>query len=179
VLLLDLDLRRPALAALFGLEGAPGLTDVAAGRAELDDAVAPIAVGPQPTGRGSLEVVPLGPIPADPGEFAVAPALPALLERLRARADLLLVDAPPLLQVGDALALGALVDAVVVVTRLHALQRATLGELVHALDACPATKLGFVVTAADEDDGYAEPYRSARASYSSHDADSWRAPAPR
>src|SRR6266498_23026 len=44
VVLVDLDLRRPLLARLFGLEGRAGITDVALGRARLDGAVATIQI---------------------------------------------------------------------------------------------------------------------------------------
>lgn len=178
VLLLDLDLRRPSLDRLFGLEGAPGLTDVALGHIGLEQAVARIAVSPpgreSPLTNGNggrsiaamLEVVPLGAIPPDPGEFALGDRLPLLLESLRARADLVLVDSPPLLRVGDALALGALVDALVVVTRLHVVRREMLGDLVRALESSPAAKLGFVVTGARQQDGDPDYGDDAIGSYS-------------
>jgi non-specific protein-tyrosine kinase len=177
VLLVDLDLRRPSLDRFFGLVGAPGLTDVALGHVELEAAVTTIALaGPDggtsragSNGAGSiggvLEVVPLGSLPPDPGEFAVGRALPTLLERLRARADVVIVDSPPMLQVGDALAVGALVDALVVVTRLHAVRRGTLAELARALEASPTATLGFVLTGTRRDDGYPDSYRAAGSSY--------------
>ncbi len=42
-------------------------------------------------------------------------------DELTARADIVLIDAPPLLHVGDAMALTAKVDAVVLVARLNVL----------------------------------------------------------
>lgn len=171
VLLLDLDLRRPFLDRFFGLEGAPGLTDVALGRVELEAAVTQVALGGsagrvRDDGTGVLEVLPLGAVPPDPGGFAVGRALPKLFERLRARADLIVVDSPPILHVGDALALAALVDALVVVTRLDVVRRGTLAELGRALEACPTPQLGFVLTGARQDDGYEDSYGYARGVYS-------------
>lgn len=45
VTLVDLDLRRPSIARLFGLQGRAGLTDVALGRTSLEDALTSVAVG--------------------------------------------------------------------------------------------------------------------------------------
>jgi Mrp family chromosome partitioning ATPase len=103
---------------------------------------------------GSLEVLPLGPIPPNPGEFAASAALADILHSLRERADVVLIDAPPMLNIGDALALSSRVDALLLVTRLHTLRHAMLGELVRVLDACPATKLGFVLAGAELEQGY-------------------------
>jgi succinoglycan biosynthesis transport protein ExoP len=75
------------------------------------------------------------------------------------------MDSPPLLQVGDALALSAKVDGLVVVTRLNLVRRGVINELHRVLRASPATKLGFVLTGAKLDEG-------ARRGYSYREPDS-------
>ena len=71
------------------------------------------------------------------------------------RADIMLIDAPPVLS-GHALALSAQVDAVVVVVRLKALRTSALEDLGWTLEASPAVKLGFVVTGDDKSEGYGQ-----------------------
>jgi capsular exopolysaccharide synthesis family protein len=169
VMLVDLDLRRPTLSEFFELGQQPGLTDVALGYAALEDAIAPVALSEAPengatkeNGRGSitslLEVLPSGPLPPDPGEFVNTHALRELLEQVRERVELVLIDAPPLLSVGDAMALSPRVDALMVVTRLSLIRRPTLAELRRVLDHCPTSKLGFVLTAAELEEGYGYGY---------------------
>jgi capsular polysaccharide biosynthesis protein len=68
-ILVDFDLRRPAVDRYFDLRGRPGLTDVALGDVTLDEALATIAL-PEFQGTGSLQVLPSGPTPPDPGEFS-------------------------------------------------------------------------------------------------------------
>jgi succinoglycan biosynthesis transport protein ExoP len=173
VALVDLDLRRPWLHRYFAIEG-PGLTEVALGRATLEQALVSIAVtGPtsQPVEavvngsgngamRGLLQVLSAGVIPPDPGEFVGTDVLTDILGRLREKADLLLIDAPPALQVGDALTLSTKVDGVIVVTRMNVVRRHMLSELARLLAQTPAEKLGFVITAAQEeaDAGYGYGY---------------------
>ena len=70
------------------------------------------------------------------------------------RGDYVLIDAPPLLRVHDAMALSAKVDALVVVTRLNVLRRPMLSELHRILANSPVKKLGFVLTGVGREDGY-------------------------
>lgn len=170
VTLVDLDLRRPLLGRLFELEpDQPGLTDVALGYASLDDASTPVgsvAIAAARNGhrtgsrngrapqRGMLHVLPAGPVPPNPGEFVRTKALAEILAELAERSDLVLIDAPPMLQVGDAMALSDKVDALLLVTRLNIVRRPMLGELHRVLQANPATKLGFVLTGAELEDAY-------------------------
>lgn len=168
VVLVDLDLRRPFLDKFFDL-GGPGVTQVALGHATLERALVPLAVGgsavfaarPGRNGNGAvagvLEVLPSGPIPPDPGEFVGTEALLAILAALRERADLVLVDAPPLLHVGDASTLSTRVDGIMLVSRLNSVSRQMLYELHRQIAALPTPVLGFVVTGAGEEaavDGY-------------------------
>ena len=65
--------------------------------------------------------------------------------RLRERGDIVLMDSPPLLQVGDALTIASSADAVMVAVRSDLAQRGAIGELSAILARMPAVKLGFVV----------------------------------
>lgn len=175
VILADLDLRRPYVHRFFDLRG-PGMTDVALGQADLDEALAPITITratrrkgstdgdyeslrlPGREGAGSLLVLPSGPLPPDPGEFVAGRRLEAVLEELRERANIVLLDAPPVLHVGDAMTLSTKVDGVIVVTRLNVVRRHMLSELRRHLAASPTIKLGFVLTGAGEDQNYGYGY---------------------
>jgi Mrp family chromosome partitioning ATPase len=103
-----------------------------------------------------LHVLTSGPIPPDVGEFVGTEALAEILAALRERADLVLVDAPPLLGLGDTRVLSTRVDAMLLATRLSVLRRPMVKELERVLVACPAAKLGFVVTGAEQEAGYGE-----------------------
>jgi succinoglycan biosynthesis transport protein ExoP len=174
VVLVDLDLRRPVLARFFDLEG-PGLTQVALGHVPLEEALRQIVITDPPAPRrrlavrrgrsrsgnlarellGLLEVIPSGPIPPDPGEFVSSQALGKVLHALRERADVVLVDAPGALRVGDVVALSSRVDGIVVVARPKVLRRQTLAELDRLLAMVRTPVLGFVATGEGEGGSYA------------------------
>jgi succinoglycan biosynthesis transport protein ExoP len=168
VVLVDLDLRRPSLDRFFDLdEQQPGLTHVILGHASLDEALVSVISaddqnGSAPSsngrGRGSLQVLPTGPLPPNPAEFAGSHALEEVLRALSERSDIVLVDAPPLLHVSDAIALASRVDAVVVLTRLSSIRQPMLQEFRRALDSAPVVKLGFVASGVTAGDGYGYGY---------------------
>jgi succinoglycan biosynthesis transport protein ExoP len=184
VVLVDLDLRKPRLDRFFGLSGKRGIAEVVLGRIELDAALARVPILPEVRGRengeqddliplatssngssGSVEVLTTGQIPPNPGEFVGSNALTKVLARLRDRADLVLIDSPPLLEVGDAMTLSRWVDAVVVIARLQLLRRGTIAETHRLLTTIPAHKLGFVLTAAEAEEGYGYGYGFGRQRY--------------
>jgi succinoglycan biosynthesis transport protein ExoP len=174
VALVDLDLRCPVLARFFDLEG-PGLTQVALGHVPLEEALRQIVIADPTAPRrrallrrrangngnvtrellGLLEVLPSGPIPPDPGEFVSSPALGKILRALRERADVVLVDAPGALHVGDVIALSSRVDGIVVVARSKVLRRQTLAELKRLLALARTPALGFVATGEADGESYA------------------------
>jgi Mrp family chromosome partitioning ATPase len=160
VALVELDLRRPRLTTRFGLGRSPGITNVLTAAADLDDALIEIDVGhpydggaggesavaPLSSERGRLFVIPAGPIPPNPADFAAADGIGDLLRTLRAQFDLVVVDAPPWLVVGDALAVARHVDGIVVTVRDRSTARTALQELRRRLDVTGAPVVGFVLT---------------------------------
>lgn len=158
VVLVDLELRRPTLDHLFGLEGRPGLTDVALGDVSLGQALTRIPLSQKSEGTvkgqggsGTLEVLCCGPLPPEPGEFVVTQAVGDILAELEERAELVIVDASPLLPVGDARALTARVGGVLVVTRMAFARRKLLEDLRNVLAMSPALLLGVVLVGAGEE----------------------------
>jgi Mrp family chromosome partitioning ATPase/capsular polysaccharide biosynthesis protein len=162
VVLIDLDLRRPRVDRFFRVEG-PGVVQVALGHVDLDSALTPVdlpgtsssslrsrlnggGVGATSLVRGTLHVLPAGAFPPDRSAFFESQALETILGLLRERADIVLVDAPPALQVGDAMALSRKVDGILVVARVNRVRRPMLLELERLLAMTPAQAIGFVAS---------------------------------
>ena len=147
VVLVDLDLRRPTIQRRFGITGTVGVSDVARGRVQLDDAIVRVPIqtrersssngrirrwtgspgAERPTMPGEptavLEVLPAGSMPNDVGEFVASQGIADVLHALRDRADLVFVDAPPVLEVSDPMTLIKHVDALVAVARLGVIRQ--------------------------------------------------------
>ena len=169
VVAVDLDLRRPGLGRLFSIANEPGITDVVLSRTDLWGAMRTVMNGVAPaTGgtpgtiqdarvpQGSLHYIGTGIVPPNPGEFIATHAVADLLNGLKKSADFVIVDSPPLLSVGDGIALMSQVDAVLVVSRLTKNRRPIIGELKRVLDSSPGDVLGVVVTDVPASDGYGQ-----------------------
>ena len=83
------------------------------------------------------------------------------LARLAARCDVLLIDTPPLLAVGDAMTIATRADALILVAGLNQVRRASLAETRRVLEACPALKLGVIATGGNGGGRYRYEYPNA------------------
>ncbi len=110
-LLIDADMRRPILHKLFGLEKTTGLTNILVGRADLQDAVR------QNPGLPDLDILSCGVIPPNPAELLGSESMRQLLETVKSRYNVILIDTPPSIAVTDASILASLVDGVLLVIR--------------------------------------------------------------
>lgn len=141
VILVEGDLRRPRVADYMGLDGAVGLTDVLIGRAALDVVL-------QPWGNSTLSVLASGPLPPNPSELLGSAQMGELLKAMQARADIILIDAPPLLPVTDAAILGRECDGALVIVRYGKTTREQLTRSLGALGSVDARVLGTVLNMA-------------------------------
>jgi len=159
VLVLTADLRVPRMHEMFGLKLGVGLSDLVAmgewDQSGLDDDMLVRAVRTvyqQSTGtvrRGELQVITSGTKASDPGRLIASQGMARLLADLHERDyDYILIDAPPLLGLGDAQVLSRNVDAMLLVTRLDRMTLEHVAELRDTLDRIELRPLGLVVIGA-------------------------------
>jgi succinoglycan biosynthesis transport protein ExoP len=103
---------------------------------------------------GSLALLPAGTPTPNAGEFVARVPLARILADIEGEGDLILIDGPPLVGVGDALAISSAVDGILVVTRLDLARDVMLADLDRILEACPAAKLGLIATGSGAKTGY-------------------------
>lgn len=113
VVIVDCDMRRPAVHRAAGVKNSPGFVQCLTGRVMLPEAVLPAS------GVPNLYAIPCGPIPPNPAELLSSPKTVELLRKLHEEFEYVLVDSPPLLSVADSRILATFTDAVVLVTRAH------------------------------------------------------------
>jgi succinoglycan biosynthesis transport protein ExoP len=133
------DLRRPRLHDFFGLSNEVGLTSVLLGDASLSSALqeVPDVVG--------LSVLASGPLPPNPADMLSSPRMAEVLAAMRARSDLVLLDAPPVLPVTDAVVLSDQADAMLLVASAGSSTRRNLGRAVEVLVQVNAPLMGTVL----------------------------------
>jgi capsular exopolysaccharide synthesis family protein len=141
VLLVDANLRHPTAAALLGVEGTVGLSDVLGGGVDPEHAI-------RATDRDGLSVLSAGARTDTPGRLLDPLTLETLIADLNRRFDVVLIDAPPLLANDEALRIGRVVDGVVVIAASGRADRVRLQRALQDLDESGAWVLGVVVTMA-------------------------------
>lgn len=145
VAVVEADLRRPSLATAFDVEPEPGLAETLRRR----DGERP----PLQYVSDGIEVLVAGVPPENPTALLTPERLRPVLALLAASHDVVLVDAPPLLGVGDALPMLSLVDGVVLVVRANQATRASAARLRKVLGRVAGARvLGTVVNDAARDD---------------------------
>jgi len=137
VLLIDADLRRPAVARQLSIdESARGLTEV------VESADATIESVTQKLKPYNLSVIPAGTRNGAVHHILRSPRLDVVLAEARQRYDFVVLDTPPLLPVFDSALLANAVDGVLMVVAANQTPRKLLGEALNLLD--PAKVLGIV-----------------------------------
>ena len=140
VLLIEADLRRPRLAALFGIRAEPGVVDVLTRSATIDEAMVPI------TGY-HLSVLPAGTAERRLPEVLTSSVLRSLVDGLRPRFTRILIDTAPL-AMADTQELARIADGVLLVVRAGMTPRPALETAFHTLERDKI--IGFVLNGIDE-----------------------------
>jgi capsular exopolysaccharide synthesis family protein len=151
VVLVEADLRRPKVGQYLRLETVVGLTTVLVGRLAIDEAL-------QPWGRDGLVVLTSGAIPPNPSELLQSRSMAQLLDDLRQRFDVIVVDAPPLLPVTDAALLAAQADGALLVVRHGRTKREQVHGSVERLQAVGGRLVGVVLNMAPQRGNDAHSY---------------------
>jgi capsular exopolysaccharide synthesis family protein len=139
VVLIDGDLRRPVVAASFGLVEGAGLTDLLIGRVDFAD------VAQQVGGLPNLLVLAAGPKPPNPSELLGSKAMRRLLDWLADRGYTVIIDAPPLLPVTDAAVLTASADGALIAVSAGQTLDTQLAAALGALKGVQGHTLGVVL----------------------------------
>jgi capsular exopolysaccharide synthesis family protein len=135
-LLLEGDLRRPALAQMFGLGKIPGISEWLQGER------GPMTSIYHLEGAG-LWLLPAGSAPRNPLELMQSGRLSALMDQLTTWFDWIVIDSPPVLPLGDTSIWMRLADGILLVTRQGATEKEQLQRGLEAIE--PAKLLGALL----------------------------------
>ena len=140
VILIDADLRRPAIGKALNLTPTEGVVSVLVGNVEIRDALATTSAFGQNMG------VLLADYEGDwASELFALPAGRQLVDEARQLAEFVIIDSPPLADVVDALPLAEYVDQVLVVARLGTTRLSKLSRLGELLAEIGVRPVGFVL----------------------------------
>jgi succinoglycan biosynthesis transport protein ExoP len=139
VCLVDADLRKPSLAAMWSLRHTPGLCGVLLEGVPLEQAIVD-------TRSPALQLLPTGTPPGNPAEAVAHPKFRAVIQRLKEIYDYVVIDTPPALLYSDAAVVGSLCDGIIFVTRINHTPRQVVNEAIEALQRAGSKNICLFLT---------------------------------
>jgi capsular exopolysaccharide synthesis family protein len=136
-LIVDCDMRRPAVHKIFGLPNAKGLIDL------LSEELQPHEVWQKPL--ENLTVITTGLIPFNPAELLGSRRFAKFLSQARGEFDYVLMDASPLQLVSDPIILGSQADGVLLVFDARNTRKRAVMQSIRSLEAVGVNVLGTVM----------------------------------
>lgn len=153
--LLSGDLRSPELPKVFGVSREVGITEVLSGKLPLEREIrrwTDAAHGTSGTGSsltkpslGNLHILSTGRLPDNPTKLIASKEMETLLNEVKARFDVVLLDAPPLLPFVDSMLFARYVDGIVLVYEVGRIPRAALLRAKAQLEQVSGKLLGVVL----------------------------------
>lgn len=151
VLLIDADLRRPALARLMVEKSAPGLSNVLADFVGCDEAI-------RKDMYTNLDILFSGDVPPNPSELLGSERMRQLIEDMEKQYDYILIDTPPVNVVSDACVVANLLDGVLMLVRKDHSRRDDIKRAVDRLCLTGTKPLGFILNGVSQDSGRSYGY---------------------
>lgn len=147
VLLIDCDMRRPSLADKLPVRKANGLSDFLTGQIGEEELIQPCGLK---DGDNYFFVMSSGHTPPNPMELLSSKRMENMIEKLRECYDYIILDLPPVGEVGDALAVAKLTDGMLLVVRQNYCDRVALNSAVRQFEFVDAKILGLVFNCTSE-----------------------------
>lgn len=141
-LMIDADLRRPRLHTFFDINNSVGLTNYLTTDLMLEDVILQTPVD-------NLYFMPSGILPADAAGILNSRRMSELIQDVKQRFDLILVDSPPILGVSDASVLASEVDLTMIVVQHRKLPRNMLLRVKQAVENVGGHVIGVVLNNVD------------------------------
>jgi capsular exopolysaccharide synthesis family protein len=139
VLIIDADMRKPALHRRTGDPNAMGLSTLLTSSLDPDDLIL------QHPNVANLSFLSSGPVPPNPTELLASEIFATAIASVSKQYDLVLIDAPPAMLVADPAIISAMVDGVMIVVRAGVTTRLTLLGAVEKLQRSKANVIGVVL----------------------------------
>jgi succinoglycan biosynthesis transport protein ExoP len=137
VLIIDADLRKPRLHKVFKIRNLHGLSGCLIGMESFEDAI-------HQTSVKNIWLLPTGLIPPNPAELLNSKKMKELIEEVKKKFDIILIDSTPVLAVIDAVIISSLADSVVLVIKPGGVTRKAFMSAVEELKRSKVKIIGTV-----------------------------------
>lgn len=152
VLLIDADLRRPAIHKQFKVNQSRGLSTYLSSNVPIEAVTFDLPIP-------NLTLMPCGPVPPNPAELIASERMKELIRTAGEQFDHILIDSPPLMNVTDPAILSTMVDGVIMVVHAGRSTRDVVRRAKQDLRSVGAKIFGVVLNNVDlKREGYYDYY---------------------
>lgn len=148
VIVIDADMRKGRQYNIFGVSPKPGLSNYLSGigletedKREINNEENYI----QETNIKNLYLVPAGDIPPNPSELLISPKMKKLIEKLKEKSDIIIIDGTPCNLVTDSLVLVRLVDSTLVIAAHKQTKKDDLKKVIESIKDVGGKNIGIVL----------------------------------
>lgn len=145
VIIVDCDLRKPSVHKNFKLSNLEGLSEVLIGKAKLEEVIQ--------NRNENLDILTSGKIPPNPAEMLSSSAMTNLIEKLKEKYHMVILDSPPLQAVTDPQILSTKADGTILVVRAQRTNKEAVIEAKNLLNKVGANIIGTVLLAVENTKG--------------------------
>ena len=151
VVVLDLDMRKPKIHLAFGAENTVGLSTVLIGKNTVNEVV-------QLSRIPNLDFITAGPTPPNPSELILLPTLDQLIDELKSKYDVIIIDTPPVGIVTDGMLLMTKADIPLYIVRINYSKFFVAQEIKRALNRGGYNKLRVIANGVPVNRGFKYNY---------------------
>jgi capsular exopolysaccharide synthesis family protein len=154
VLVIDLDLRKPKIHLGFNVDNNVGMSQVLSKLITLEASI-------QHSGIANLDFITAGPIPPNPSDLIQSPTFHQILEELKLKYDVILIDNPPVGIVSDGIQILAMADIPIYVFKANYSKRVFAGQIQNLFKIQKIDKLNVVLNGVTNNGnlyGYGQSY---------------------
>lgn len=154
VLLVDADMRNPSVHKLLGMRNDAGLSNLLSSDSQGETLISATFIP-------NLSVMTAGPIPPNPVDLLMGPKLFSLLEKADlVGIDFVIIDAPPVLGIADAIVLGNQVQHILFVVQASQTRRTQIKDALKRLRLAGLVPRGVVLTKTTQQNSLYYSYES-------------------
>jgi capsular exopolysaccharide synthesis family protein len=137
ILIIDLDLRKPAVHKQFNLSNNTGLTDLLLKKDDYKNYTKQV--------YPKLDVITSGKVPANPSEIVNSKALQDVIKELSFHYDYIFIDAPPIIAVSDPITIAKFSDAVILTIAYSNTEKELAKKAIDSLRSVNANIIGTIL----------------------------------
>ncbi len=142
VVILDLDMRKPKIHLGFNVENNKGVSTILIGKDKVEECVITSSLE-------NLKFITAGPVPPNPSELIISKNMDKLLDYLRTKFDIIIIDTPPVGIVSDGIPMIKRADFPIYILRANYSRKIFIHNIIKLMDENKVKNMSLILNSID------------------------------